>query len=220
MNLNVYVSRSQVLSGTVAASAKRKQARSVMAPLIILSGPSGSGKSTLIARLLAEGGWPLRLSVSVTTRAARAGEQDGVHYYYWPRQRFQQEVKRGGFLEWAEVFGNYYGTLKSEVEPHRRRGTGVLLDIDVKGWQQVKQQCPEATSIFIRTSSLALLEERLRRRGSESEEAIQRRLLGAQAELAFAPDYDHQVINDDLDSALAALRGIIKPLFQRGCNDG
>jgi guanylate kinase len=191
-----------------------------MAPLIILSGPSGSGKSTLIARLLEDKTWPLRLSVSVTTRQPRAGEREGVHYYYWPRERFQEEVQRGGFLEWAEVFGNCYGTLKSEVEGPRREGTGVVLDIDVKGWQQVKRHCPEAVSIFIRTSSLQVLEERLRGRRTESEEAIQRRLAGARAELAFAPHYDHQVINDDLDIALAALRGIIKPLFSRGSNDG
>ena len=117
-----------------------------MGPLIILSGPSGSGKSTLIARLLAERTWPMRLSVSVTTRPPRKGEQDGVHYHYWTRERFRDEIERQGFLEWAEVFGNYYGTLKEEVEPYRRKGVGVLLDIDVNGWKQVKEHCPEAVS--------------------------------------------------------------------------
>lgn len=188
-----------------------------MGPLIILSGPSGSGKSTVIARLLAERTWPMRLSVSVTTRQPRSGEQDGVHYHYWTRERFRDEIERHGFLEWAEVFGNYYGTLKSEVEPYRRQGIGVILDIDVNGWKQVKEHCPEAVSIFLTTSSLDVLEERLRRRGTESEEAIQRRLNGARNELALAPLYEHRVINDDLETALNQLRGILKPLFERAC---
>jgi guanylate kinase len=114
------------------------------------------------------------------------------------------------------VFGNYYGTLKSEVEPYRQEGTGVLLDIDVDGWRQVRRQHPEAVSIFVRTSGLDVLEKRLRQRGSETEESIQRRLEGARAELAEAPRYDHQVINDDLEAALAALRRIIRPLFEKG----
>src|SRR5688500_11674957 len=102
-----------------------------MGPLIIMSGPSGSGKSTLIARLLEERTWPLRLSVSATTRAPRAGERDGVHYHFWTRERFLREREANGFLESAEVFGNYYGTLRQEVEPYRAQGMGVLLDVDV-----------------------------------------------------------------------------------------
>lgn len=188
-----------------------------MGPLIILSGPSGSGKSTVIARLLAERTWPMRLSVSVTTRQPRKGEQDGVDYHYWTRDRFRDEIERNGFLEWAEVFGNYYGTLKSEVEPCRRQGIGVILDIDVNGWKQVKEHCPEAVSIFLMTSSLDVLEERLRRRGTESEESLQRRLNGARNELTLAPLYDHRVINDDLETALGQVRGILKPLFERAC---
>jgi guanylate kinase len=186
-----------------------------MGPLIILSGPSGSGKSTVIARVLAERTWPLRLSVSVTTRQPRKGERDGVHYHYWTRERFRDAIEGHGFLEWAEVFGNYYGTLKEEVEPYRRQGVGVMLDIDVNGWKQVKQQCPEAVSIFLTTSTLDVLEERLRRRGTESEEALQRRLEGARNELALASLYEHRVINDDLETALDQLRGILKPLFER-----
>jgi guanylate kinase len=192
-----------------------------LGPLVIVSGPSGSGKSTLIARLLAGRAWPLRLSVSVTTRSRRPGEQDGVHYHYWNRAQFQEEVQRGGFLEHAEVFGNYYGTLKKEVEPYRSAGAGVLLDIDVNGWRQVKQQCPEAVSIFVRTSGLDVLEQRLRQRGSDSEASIQRRLQGARAELNEAPRYDHQVVNDDLEAALAALVRIIRPLFEKNeCQKG
>src|SRR2546428_208305 len=102
-------------------------------PLIIVSGPSGTGKSTLIARFLAAAPWPMRLSVSATTRARREGEQDGVHYHFWTREQFEQERQQGTFLEWAEVHGNYYGTLLCEVTPFREQGTGVLLDIDVQG---------------------------------------------------------------------------------------
>src|SRR5262245_38390903 len=113
-------------------------------PLIILSGPSGSGKSTVIRNLLARGDLPLRLSVSVTTRPSRRGERDGVDYYFWPRERFEAEKGRGAFLEWAEVFGHYYGTLRREVEPYREQGVGVILDIDVQGASQVRGLCPEA----------------------------------------------------------------------------
>ena len=189
-------------------------------PLIIVSGPSGSGKSTLIERLLAMGAWPLRLSVSVTTRPKRPSEQDGVHYHFWTREQFDREVQAGGFLEWAEVHGNYYGTLKREVEPARARGDGVILDIDVNGRRQVKAQCPDAVSIFIRTSSPEALERRLRERGTETEEAIQRRLQGAARELAQAQDYDHQVINDELDQAVADVRAIVGPLCERRRSNG
>ncbi len=184
-------------------------------PLIIVSGPSGSGKSTLVERLLATPGWPLRLSVSVTTRSPRPAERDGVHYRFWDRERFDREVRQGGFLEWAEVHGNCYGTLKEEVEPYRARGQGVVLDIDVNGWRQVKDKCPDAVSIFVRTSSPEVLERRLRERGTETEEAIQRRLQGAARELAFADQYDHQVINDDLNKAVADVRAIVGPLLER-----
>ncbi len=191
-----------------------------MGPLIVISGPSGCGKSTLIERLLQERAWALHLSVSVTTRKARAGEQNGVHYYFWPHDKFRQEVEAGSFLEWAEVFGNYYGTLRREVEPYRQQETGVLLEIDVEGRRQVKEKCPEAVSIFVRTPSLAELEARLRRRGSETEESIARRLRGAATEIAKAQDYDYQIINDDLEAAVAKTRAIVAPLLERQSGNG
>lgn len=184
-----------------------------MAPLIIVSGPSGCGKSTVIRRLLEEGAWPLRLSVSATTRKPRVGEQDGVHYHFWSVPEFVKEKDQGAFLEWAQVHGNYYGTPEREVIGYREQGYGVLLDIDVQGAAQVRKRCPEAVSIFIRTSRFETLEERLRQRHTEPEEAIQRRLRNARAELARAGEYNHQVINDDLDTALASMRGILGPLF-------
>jgi guanylate kinase len=184
--------------------------------LIVLSGPSGSGKSTVIARLLASGDLPLRLSVSVTTRPPRERERQGVEYYFWQRERFEAERDAGGFLEWAQVFGNYYGTLRREVEPYRRQGIGVILDIDVQGAAHVRAVCPDAVTIFLKPPAMEVLEARLRRRGTESEEAIQRRLAGARGELAHADEYDYQVINDDLDRAVAELRAILQRLFERG----
>lgn len=155
----------------------------------------------------------MRLSVSVTTRKPRPGEVDGVHYYFWKAAEFVKERDAGGFLEWADVHGNFYGTLEREVEPHRERGIGVLLDIDVQGAAQVRTRCPDAVSIFIRTSRFETLEARLRDRHTEAEEAIQKRLANARGELARAGEYDHQVINDDLEAALASMRAILGPLF-------
>jgi len=186
------------------------------APLIILSGPSGSGKSTVIDRLLKAGDLPLRRSVSATTRQARPHEKDGVDYHFWSRDRFDGEARAGSFLEWAEVFGYGYGTLRREVEPYRDQGIGVILVIDVQGAERVKQVCPDAASVFLRTSSLATYAARLRERGTDSEQAIARRLAGAERELAQANQYDHQVINDDLDTAVTQFRAIVEGLFRKG----
>jgi len=191
-----------------------------LAPLFIVSGPSGTGKSTLIRRLLAETTRPLRLSVSVTTRAPRPKETSGVDYHFWPRDRFERAIQAEEFLEWAEVYGNYYGTLRSEVEPFRIQGKGVVLDIDTQGWTKVKMLYPEAASIFIRTSSMATYEKRLRDRGTETEAAIQKRLQGAHRELAHATEYDEEVINDDLPAALAKLRTIVDNAFERKIHAG
>jgi guanylate kinase len=184
-------------------------------PLIILSGPSGVGKSELVKRLLAAKDLPLHLSVSATTRRPRAGEVDGTSYHFWPRQRFEEAVQAGGFLEWADVFGNLYGTLRREVEPYRERGEGVLLEIDVQGACQVRRLCPDAVSIFLKAPSLEVYEERLRRRHTENEEALRRRLEGARRELARAGEYDYQVVNDDLQRAVAEVEAHIRRQFGR-----
>jgi guanylate kinase len=184
-------------------------------PLIILSGPSGSGKSTVIRRLLADPPGPLRLSVSATTRPPRPGEQDGVDYHFWTRERFEQELAAGAFLEHAIVHGEHrYGTLWAEVEPFLRDGTGVILDIDVQGAAQVRRKCPHHTSVFLYTSPEEY-ERRLRDRGTEDEAAIQRRLASAREELAQAHGYHYLIINDDLTRATAELRGIVAGLFTR-----
>jgi guanylate kinase len=191
-----------------------------MGPLIVVSGPSGSGKSTIIGRLLAGGDLPLRLSVSASTRRPRDRERDGVHYHFWTREQFQEGIRAGAFLEWAEVFGNYYGTLRGEVEPYRGRGTGVILDIDVQGAAEVRRQCPDGVSVFLKAPSLEVYEERLRKRGTEDEAAIQRRLAGARRELAHQDEYDYTVVNDDLDAAVADLRAIVQKEFERGNHAG
>lgn len=185
-------------------------------PLIVVSGPSGSGKSTVIGRLLAAKKWPLRLSVSATTRAPRPGEVDGVHYHFWTPERFEAEVRAGGFLEWARVHDKRYGTLRREVEGAREQGVGVILDIDVQGAEQVRKQCPDAVTVFLRAPDFATGAQRLRKRHTESEEAIRRRLASAQAELERASEYHYQVINDDLDAAVARLGEIVREQFDKG----
>lgn len=182
-------------------------------PLLILSGPSGAGKTTLVSRLIAEQRWPMSQSVSVTTRRPRPGELPDQHYHFWNVERFLEARGHNAFLEWAEVFGNYYGTLAEEAAQRRARGAGCWLVIDVQGWQQVCRRCPEAVSIFVMTSSLEEYERRLRRR-TESDESMRRRLETARAELAYADQYDYRVINDDLETALAELRQIMAPLFR------
>jgi guanylate kinase len=191
------------------------------APLIILSGPSGSGKSTIIARLLKESGLPLRLAVSATTRRPRDYEREGVHYYFWTREQFQMQLRAGAFLEWAEVNGQWYGTLRREVDDYRARGVGVLLDIDVQGAAQVRERYPDCLSIFLRTSAPEAYEQRLHKRGTETKEQIAVRLATARRELERVDEFDHVIVNDDLETAVGRVRDLIARAFHKGgCGAG
>jgi guanylate kinase len=185
-----------------------------LGPLIIVSGPAGSGKSTLVARAVAEFGGRLRHSVSATSRPPRQGEMDGVHYHFWTRERFEQAIASGEFLEYAQVHGrDYYGTLRREVEPFRAQGIGVILDVDVQGAAQLRNLCPQAFSIFVETPP-GEYERRLRERGKDSEESIQRRLQTARQELAQAGNFDMRLMNDNLDRAAAELCEVIRRRFE------
>lgn len=179
---------------------------------VVLSGPSGSGKTTIVERLLVTSPVKLVKSISATTRAPRKNENSGEDYYFLTREDFAAKRERGEFLECAEVHssGNWYGTLKSEVRRARDLGGWALLEIDVQGAMRIMQEHPNALTIFLRTSSEAEFERRLRARGTESEDVIQRRLETARKELQFAPRYKFQVINDDLDQAERDINRIIR----------
>lgn len=168
--------------------------------LFVLSGPSGAGKGTLVKRVLQRipDAW---VSVSATTRKPRPGEVDGKDYYFLDQPRFDELVSQNGFLEWARVHGNSYGTLRSRVQDHMNAGGQVILEIDVQGAFQVKKAMPEAHLIFIEPPSLEELERRLRGRGTETEEVICKRMKTAEVELAQKMEYDVQVVNDELERA-------------------
>jgi guanylate kinase len=178
---------------------------------VVLSGPSGSGKTTIVDRLLERSPVKLVKSVSATTRPPRKNEVDGRNYYFLTDSEFARRRERGDFLECAEVHGtgNWYGTLKSEVERARRLGGWALLEIDVQGALQIMQKHPRALTIFLRTSSEEEYEKRLRGRGTDAEEVIQRRLANARNELKYAPEYRYLVVNDDLDQAVGRIVTII-----------
>jgi guanylate kinase len=179
--------------------------------LIVISGPSGAGKTTLLKRLFEQ--CPgLVASVSATTRPPRPGERDGVDYHFLSAEEFHRRRQRGDFLECYEVFGRgyWYGTLTSEVSPSLAVGKSIVLEIDVQGAMAVVQQYPDAITLFVYPSSLDELERRLRGRGTETEESIQRRLEVARRELTFADRYQHRVVNDDVDRAAQELCNIIR----------
>jgi guanylate kinase len=180
--------------------------------LFIISAPSGSGKSTLVAevRRLVEG---LDFSISYTTRKPRGSEEDGREYHFTTREHFMEMVEREEFLEWAEVFGNYYGTARGALEHAREAGKDLLLDIDVQGAVQVMRKMPEAVSIFILPPSPVVLERRLRNRsqaeGVTDEAVIQRRLSQARKELLTLDEYKYALINDVLDEAATEMRAVV-----------
>ncbi len=184
-------------------------------PLIILSGASGAGKTTILEKVLTQKAFPLRSAIGVTTRAPRPGETDGKSYHFWSKQKFEDAVKNNEFIEHAEVHGNFYGTLKSEVDSFRAAGTGVVLVIDVQGAQDVRKQYPESVGIFVKPPDFATIEKRLRARGTETEANIQKRLANAKEELSHENEYDHTVINDQIDDATNDLSTLIQSYYPK-----
>lgn len=178
--------------------------------LIVLTGPSGVGKGTLLKLLLARHS-ELYMSVSATTRAPREGEVEGKSYYFVNRSQFSELIRSGSLLEWAEFAGNYYGTPKQQVEEKIAEGRRVILEIELKGARQIRQSFPLADSIFILPPSLDELEQRIRNRGQDSSEAIALRLATAKEEIAAASEFDTQIVNSDLETALTQIeRAIFK----------
>ncbi len=177
--------------------------------LFIVSAPSGAGKTTLVRMLMAQDP-AIRHSVSYTTRAPRPGEQDGHDYNFVDIQSFLAMRERGEFLEWAEVHGNFYGTSRNWLLDEMRAGRDTLLEIDWQGAQQVRELMPHAVSIFIVPPSIEELERRLRGRGQDSEEVIQRRVAAALSELRHVDEFDFVIINNDLQEALADLAAAVR----------
>lgn len=176
--------------------------------LFVISGPSGTGKGTLLSKVIERipDAW---VSVSATTRNPRPGEEEGVHYYFLDKDHFLELVNHDGFLEWAKVHDNYYGTLKKSVLEHMKAGEQVILEIDVQGALQIRNVIPEAHLVFIEPPSLEELERRLRSRGTESDDVISSRMKTAEVELAQKMEYDIQVVNDDLEQAVNELTAVI-----------
>ena len=180
-----------------------------MSKVFVITGPSGVGKGTLIRGLLAR--CPrLELSISATTRQPREGEQDGRDYYFLSPEQFQQRVDEKDFLEFASYSGNHYGTLRSEVERRLEAGHSVVLEIEVQGAQQVRAAKPDSVQIFISPPDPAVLRARLAGRGTDSAEAIDRRLETAEIELAAQGDFDYRVVNDELETATDELVAIVR----------
>lgn len=176
--------------------------------LFIVSAPSGAGKTTLVERLVEQ--LPgLHMSRSYTSRPARSGETDGVDYNFVSRERFEEMISAGEFLEWADVFGNLYGTRAADTDALLDGGNDVVLVIDVQGARQVRAQGREMSTIFVMPPSQSVLERRLRGRSQDSEEAIQRRLGVARDEVAAFAEYDYIVLNDELTAAVDRLRAIV-----------
>ena len=176
--------------------------------LLVLSAPSGAGKGTIIKRLM-DDDRSLKLSVSATTRSPRPGEVDGEDYFFLSREEFDGLVKNGEMLEHAEYVGNCYGTPKGPVESWLNDGLDVILEIDVQGGAQVKKIMPECVSIFILPPSMRELENRLRGRSTEKDEAVEARLEAARKEVHCAEDYDYVVVNDTVEQAVEEIKTII-----------
>ena len=177
--------------------------------LFVISAPSGAGKTTIVGKLCDL--TPLQVSISHTTRPPRANEQHGIQYFFVDRKAFIRMRDEDQFVEWAEVFGHYYGTPKHWVEEQITKGNNVLFEVDIQGASRIKEKLPQTTLIFICPPSLEALKERLIGRGKDAAETIERRLAAAESEIAHANQYNYVIINDNLDNAVAQIYHIIHP---------
>ena len=191
--------------GQRAATAARGGPRGL---LFVVSAPSGTGKTTVVERLV-QVVPDLALSRSYTSRPARAGESDGVDYNFVTRSRFELMIAEDAFLEWADVFGNLYGTCGADVEKHLAGGRDLVLVIDVQGARQVRRRFPDTVGVFVMPPSFAVLEQRLRGRSKDPEDAMQRRLQTARDEVAAFTEYDYVIVNDELEACVDRLRAIV-----------
>lgn len=176
--------------------------------LFIISSPSGAGKSSLISALL-DKHQDMKVSVSHTTRAPRPGETDGIHYHFSDVEEFKALVAEDGFYEWAEVFGNYYGTSKQAIQQQLDQGIDVFLDIDWQGAQQMRKLVDDVISIFILPPSRDELERRLNKRGQDSSEVIAKRMAQAESEMSHFDEYDFLLINDDFECTLKQFESVV-----------
>lgn len=176
--------------------------------LYIFAAPSGAGKTSLV-KALVEATSNIEVSVSHTTRAPRPGDEDGVNYHFTEPATFRKMVDEGLFLEHAQVFDNFYGTSRKNIEHRLAAGVDVILEIDWQGARQVRKQFPDSIGVFILPPSRSALEERLRNRGQDDEEIIARRMRDAEQEMSHYSEFDYLVINDDFETALAELKAII-----------
>ena len=176
---------------------------------MVISAPSGSGKTTIAKAVMAK--YPtIEFSISATTRAMRQGESEGVDYFFLKREEFETRIQRGMLVEWEEIYGNLYGTLKSEVDRALSQGRVMLFDIDVKGGLSIKRHYPEALLIFIRPPSFEILKDRLTKRNTEDPAALERRLARVPMELELGMQFDHQVVNDELNKATTEVEALIR----------
>ncbi len=176
--------------------------------LIVVSGPSGCGKGTVLAEVLKNE--KFFYSVSATTRSPRPGEVDGVNYYFLTKEKFEETIGSGGMLEYASYCGNYYGTPKKPVEDMLEQGRHVILEIEVQGAMKIREKCPDALFVFILPPSLKELRRRLNKRGTETEEVIERRLGEAAGEIRQAHNYDYAVVNGELSKAVDDFLSIVR----------
>ena len=176
--------------------------------LIVLSGPSGSGKGTVVGELVKNSDFCV--SVSATTRSPRDGEKEGVNYFFKTKEEFIALIDNNELIEYAEYLGNFYGTPSKFVEDKCNEGKNVILEIEVVGAKNIKDKCPDATMIFLLPPSMSVLKERLQGRGTESPEQIKNRLERAKEELTYIGNYEHFVVNDDLNTTVNTIFNIIK----------